>query len=196
VVVEDVPVMDAPVGDVPVEAEVDGSDRDTGADASVDSGPKTCASALDCGQNEFCSKTACSAEKGVCTPKPTTCATLFEPVCGCDKVSYWTNCTRQAAGVESAVTGECGNNTATCGGIGSIQCPSAASCIFLFSNATMCNTSDQMGRCWLVPAGGTCPTIVIGGQWRACVGVSVGCLDVCRAILKGQAHYLDNTCPV
>jgi hypothetical protein len=52
-----------------------------------------------------------------------------------------------------------------------------------------------MGVCWVIPP--ECPTIVIGGQLRACpTGSMTPCLDLCRAIREGGRYFRDTSCPV
>jgi hypothetical protein len=55
---------------------------------------------------------ACGAadKPGTCRPRQLgLCATIYEPVCGCDGTTYGNDCTRIAAGEQKAHDGECGS---------------------------------------------------------------------------------------
>ena len=49
----------------------------------------------------------CWAETGFCTPIPEACIALYDPVCGCDGVTYGNYCGMQAASQSMAYDGEC-----------------------------------------------------------------------------------------
>jgi hypothetical protein len=149
---------------------------------------------LGCSKSEYCQKKDCADKNGVCVLRPTQCGNHQSVVCGCDKVSYFNDCLREYAGISASKAGECGASGAVCGGIGGLQCPTGgAVCAYLFKDKTMCNISDPMGTCWYLP--GQCPGIVIGGDYRGCVGSSTTCLPLCDAVKKGGMHYFDSTCP-
>ena len=44
---------------------------------------------------------------GVCKPRPEACITLFDPVCGCDAMTYSNSCVANAAGVDVSTSGAC-----------------------------------------------------------------------------------------
>lgn len=44
---------------------------------------------------------------GVCIARPGACPGIYDPVCGCDGVTYGNDCTRQAAGMQLMHRGEC-----------------------------------------------------------------------------------------
>ncbi len=55
-----------------------------------------------CGEGEFCKLDVgecCCDFQGVCTPIPNVCTEIFNPVCGCDGVTYSNSCFAEAAGV-------------------------------------------------------------------------------------------------
>lgn len=51
---------------------------------------------------------------GTCAPKPDACLMIYDPVCGCDRVTYSNDCHRIAAGATLAYRGACGD---PCAGI-------------------------------------------------------------------------------
>lgn len=70
-----------------------------------------CTSDDDCASDLFCDRDVCGDEaRGVCTVKPTFCpffVKMLAPVCGCDGVTYKTDCFRLQAGVSLAHDGAC-----------------------------------------------------------------------------------------
>src|SRR5262245_34699877 len=71
---------------------------------------------LPCDRGEFCNfplDALCGAADatGVCESVPDACDTQYDPVCGCDDVTYSNACTAHAAGVSVAKEGECAPST-------------------------------------------------------------------------------------
>src|SRR4030042_4262997 len=52
------------------------------------SAPIYCWSSYDCDPEQYCLFDGCAAETGVCVPRPEACPGGWDPVCGCDGVTY------------------------------------------------------------------------------------------------------------
>ena len=90
----------------------------------------------DCQPDEF--------PDGVCTPIPGACTTLWDPVCGCNGVTYSNECEADKAGVRVAHHGECGQK---CGGFAGFPCPEGLFC--KLPDGECC--CDFFGTCTLIP---------------------------------------------
>jgi hypothetical protein len=83
-----------------------------------------------CDADHFCKRDegACATDvQGVCTPLPVHCPATFEPVCGCDGMTYSNSCFADVAGVAVQHDGPCQVGIA-CGGVNPATCPQGQFC--------------------------------------------------------------------
>jgi hypothetical protein len=99
--------------------------------------------------------TACSTTGtlGMCTTRPTTCDSVFVPVCGCDGRSYSNDCERQAAGVPKWADGVCSSPgcTATVPQVFSSCSPADMSCVYFGPSAGCVQRMSCVDGLWLGP---------------------------------------------
>jgi len=66
-----------------------------------------CWSNQDCAPDWYCFFHVCAAETGICMPRPEVCPDIWDPVCGCDGVTYPNACEAARAGMSVDYPGEC-----------------------------------------------------------------------------------------
>ncbi len=139
----------------------------------------TCSENADCPEDAFCAKEPGDCEgEGVCEPRPEACPDVWDPVCGCDGITYGNPCEAAAAGVNIAHPGECAiacmdnepcpddaycaKAPGDCDGEGVCE-PKPLECPLLFDPVCGCDGATYDNMCFAAGAGvnieseGECP---------------------------------------
>jgi hypothetical protein len=66
-----------------------------------------CVDNSDCIENGYCFKEACADIRGTCEVRSEICTDEYDPVCGCNFITYSNACYAAGNGVSVAYTGEC-----------------------------------------------------------------------------------------
>jgi hypothetical protein len=67
-----------------------------------------CLDNSDCGADEYCAKGEGDCDGlGQCVTRPQVCIEIYQPVCGCDDMTYSNSCFAAGNGVNVAYAGEC-----------------------------------------------------------------------------------------
>ena len=176
-----------------VVATVSADDAGDGGSGANDSDAGTsCFDDDDCLDGEVCNKMGCGA-RGVCQPFACDSSPLaLSPSCGCNKVSYYNECTRETHGdVSELAPFECQDKAATlCGG--DEDCPANAICFHRAVGSHVCG-DDAKGTCWVVPS--SCASVDSDGAfYRTCSDLAAPCMNLCAAVSNRQPVFYDMTC--
>ncbi len=163
-----------------------------GAGGDPEGNPTVCGANEDCDFGEYCAKSSCGAQKGVCDKIPAACDGKLQATCGCGGITYWNDCLRRAAGSAYGKPGECKLTALACGGKDKIPCPTNTYCAKLVLFGFNC-PPDVKGYCWGMP--GECDMQGGGDRYKPCAPGPGECLDSCRAIKKEEPYIRTFQCP-
>jgi hypothetical protein len=135
-------------------------------------GACACEGNEECDATQYCEAATCGGP-GECVPRPTSCAPIVSPVCGCDGVTYDNACLAMEAGARVAVLGPC------CADNG--DCTESEYCVG--------DTCDGLGTCEERPS--MCPLIF--DPVCGCDGAEYG--NACSAASSGVRVEFDGPCP-
>jgi hypothetical protein len=145
-----------------------------------------------CDANEFCDfpRDGCdwADASGTCQPRPQACDAVYDPVCGCNGVTYGNLCEAQAAGFDAASSGPCEQPPPTgvsCGGWSGNTCGADEFCDFEFD---YCDWADASGVCRPRPE--VCDDVY--DPVCGCNGVTYG--NLCEAQANGIDAALPGAC--
>lgn len=162
---------------------------------ATDSGTTSlrCSQLGDCPSGSYCHKNTCGESTGTCELFPAQCTNEDEPVCGCDRITYFNDCLRRASGIAASTPGPCRfQDNTPCGGMKQTPCPDGSLCA-KFLGPGPC-PMDAMGSCWVIPA--TCPgPNKSNPEWDSCPMMGPKCLDTCSAIRMGGSYHRAFMCP-
>jgi hypothetical protein len=137
----------------------------------------------DCAATDYCRVTGCAATGGVCTRRPAGDSLTYDPVCGCDNITYWNEPMAAARGVNTAARGACPQPGAVdCKK--TLACPSGARCSYDQVAMVSC-TLEPTGTCWVVPTG--CPAFANTQHVRRCSGDQ--CASLCQMVDTETVFY-------
>ncbi len=149
---------------------------------------------LGCDRGEFCNLpvgACCCDHFGACTPIPDACATVWDPVCGCDGMTYGNECEAAMAAVSLAHYGACGE-----------PCFTDADCDdpdrFCRHRDGACGTTGSPGECTTVPVGFPdvwdpvcgCDGVTYDNELEAdAAGVSIRHHGECHRTPRSRPHF-------
>jgi len=153
-----------------------------------------CKTDLDCQSSWWCQKPDCFAPLGECTPPQVFCSGPPAPVCGCDGITYWSDCVRREAATAAATPGQCRAEARPCTKAQDCGIP-GAECAFLYPRPDRCDEPPS-GTCWVLPRDCPAGDERGGERWIECLedpGAPLPpdfpkCVDTCTAIRSGRAH--------
>jgi len=162
---------------------------DTGPSDLIVTAPCTVAN-NNCPDGFYCQSANCVT--GVCTAAPA--STDENPVCGCDRLTYWNTSLAAANGASVRGSGACPNAMSTaCSANNPNSCPMPALCNLEQPTVAGCNLVNAGGRCWVLPD--TCPPLAAGTATTRRCNSNNACQSRCTLITNMRTFFVDPTCP-
>jgi hypothetical protein len=144
-----------------------------------------CRSNDQCEDGEYCAKRAGHCDgRGVCRQRPAACPDVYEPVCGCDGITYSNRCDAAAAGVNVKHRGRC---PVSCDPADPNACEDGEFCHL---PPGVCESTDVKGTC--VDKPDACPDVF--DPVCGCDGRTYG--NRCEAAAAGVNVRHHGRCPV
>jgi hypothetical protein len=158
---------------------------------------KGCHDNDECDNGTYCKKESCSSAEGTCVQQPESCVgdnAVFDPVCGCDRMTYYTPCVAAREGVNVETAGECtGDDQAPCNREdGGASCEPQRNGARCYRPRVGCEgLSSSTGVCWVLPD--QCPPNEPTNN-TYCGGSSGDpeCVGLCAILDEDMAVYRDS----
>ncbi|MFT3838445.1 MAG: hypothetical protein QM723_15815 [Myxococcaceae bacterium] len=148
---------------------------------------KPCTDNSDCQEHEFCSKKACGDLQGTCNVRDCPGNDQYQPVCGCNGVTYWNDCLRRLDGANLRADEQC-EAAKSCNN--AIDCSPGPFAACARVSQLSCPSTGATGTCWAVPP--HCPQ---GQSTSVQVCSSNACTDLCGAIKSQEPALVKTSCP-
>lgn len=149
---------------------------------------RACQSNDDCDLSWFCEKQDCRDLTGVCSPIPILDDTHLQPVCGCDRITYWNDTLRQVARVSAARPNWCGPDALHC--TSGDECGPFGACRQILPDPSYCGGSPGTGQCWAIPSDCGSPDDM--PQYLPCPpppgSPAPDCMTMCQALQAGRPY--------
>lgn len=146
-------------------------------------GPATCdLQTAQCPPGMYCDAVACGV--GTCKPKPTDEDGSYQPVCGCNGITYWNASVAARHGESVKDEGACTSNAEKCP---ASICPGTSKCKKTVFDQAACGGPALSATCWMLPQNCT------GADLPKAFGCENGCLSMCL-LISMQDQYFGEGC--
>jgi hypothetical protein len=172
-----------------------GAGKGAGGKGAGGGGPNgDCQDDRDCSKSQYCKKETCDAERGVCQARGPECRgtnAVFDPICGCDGITYWNTCVIEHEGFNAATHGECtGSTRPVCtrdGGPASCPPRTHAHC---YRAVEACGDGSPLtGFCWALPQ--ECPQERATQRYCGGTAGAARCIGLCEVMNDENSFQRD-----